>query len=116
MKTLLTALPLFLILAVLAAAIIFLPDTNFDIRPRAGQTDIFTPEVPRVLLEPTITPILAPAIGCSGLYEPVCGVDNVTYENTCEASASGVNIAYRTQCVVLRTSPTPTPYTLPEAQ
>lgn len=120
MKTLLTALPLLLIVAALIAAIAFLPQTNLDIRPRAGEGDIFTPQIPRVLVEPTLSPTLdstlPTTIGCSGLYEPVCGSDNVTYNNACEASASGVMVSYRTACVVLRATPTPTPYRLPEVQ
>ena len=40
-----------------------------------------------------------PASNCVLLYDPVCGCDGETYNNTCEArSRHGVNIAHRGRC------------------
>ncbi len=35
---------------------------------------------------------------CPDVYAPVCGVDGVTYPNSCEAKCKGVNIAYEGKC------------------
>ena len=32
------------------------------------------------------------SVVCIGLYEPVCGCNNVTYSNYCYAGASGISI------------------------
>lgn len=101
--TLLSALPIVLILGVLAAAIIFFPESK-DIRPRASDPAIFN--------QPTSnTPQIIPqeAIGCTDLYQPVCGIDEVTYDSACDASSMGIEIAYSTACVTTQTTPTNDP-------
>ena len=35
---------------------------------------------------------------CPAVYEPVCGVDDVTYGNACKAECEGVRIAYEGEC------------------
>jgi len=35
---------------------------------------------------------------CFKIYDPVCGCNNVTYENDCYAFGSGINIAYSGEC------------------
>jgi len=35
---------------------------------------------------------------CSNYYEPVCGADNVTYDNECFIEKVGIDIKYRAEC------------------
>jgi hypothetical protein len=35
---------------------------------------------------------------CTDVYSPVCGVDNITYNNSCYARSAGVTVAYQGVC------------------
>jgi hypothetical protein len=35
---------------------------------------------------------------CPGIYSPVCGCDNKTYGNECEAHSAGLSVQYKGQC------------------
>lgn len=35
---------------------------------------------------------------CSNYYEPVCGVDNITYDNECFIEKVGIDIKYKAEC------------------
>lgn len=41
--------------------------------------------------------VLAACI-CPLIYKPVCGVNNVTYSNECEAACAKVEVAYQGEC------------------
>ncbi len=37
-------------------------------------------------------------IGCIQVYQPVCGSDQQTYSNSCEAQRRGVSVAHQGRC------------------
>lgn len=92
--TIISALPLVIILTALSAVIIFAPQ-NQDIRNRAAQN---VPGVTTPTPTPTITPTPTPETACSSLYDPVCGSDQVTYENACQAQQAGVAVISNAPC------------------
>ena len=47
----------------------------------------------------TINPDKSPVIVCTAVYNPVCGVNGVTYSNDCYANAAGVEINYVGECI-----------------
>ena len=54
-------------------------------------------------------------IMCPAVYDPVCGVDGVTYSNSCKANVAGVEIDYYRACGTEEPTvvPTPTPTATP---
>ena len=107
-ETLLATIPILLIVIGLFAAMVLFPknNTNTDIRGRASEP---TPSV-------AINKIDKPAsieIVCSQLYSPVCGSDQVTYHNECEAQLEGVSIAHQGKCKPVSPDKARTPLVLP---
>lgn len=40
-----------------------------------------------------------PPVACPAIWAPVCGIDEVTYGNRCQADAAGVAVAYDGECL-----------------
>ncbi|OGD82946.1 hypothetical protein A2572_03700 [Candidatus Collierbacteria bacterium RIFOXYD1_FULL_40_9] len=91
-STLKSLFPMLVILIVLVAGIILLPQMTADPRSRASEPkpSISPSQPPR----PTFPPMNTserPEIICSDLYSPVCDTTtNITYPNPCEAQKVGV--------------------------
>lgn len=110
-ETLLTALPILLILLALVGAIIFIPEGSvLDIRGRASRP---TP-TPTIVRVPTATPTTRPPeTACSDLYKPVCSTaTNRTYANECEAAKEGALPVRQGECTAAPTRLV-TPVTFP---
>ena len=87
------ALPILIVIIGLAAAIILFQTSGGEIRSRAGE--------PRPVITPAaVAPISpqTPEIVCSEIYEPVCGIDNRTYINECEAGLADVTTFTLGEC------------------
>ncbi len=41
---------------------------------------------------------IGPGLACDESYFPVCGMDGVTYDNTCKAVRAGTTVAHRGAC------------------
>jgi hypothetical protein len=44
-------------------------------------------------------PVINPEMPCLDIFDPVCGVDGKTYDNSCEALRECVEIEYKGECV-----------------
>ncbi len=42
--------------------------------------------------------IITPTANCDDSYFPVCGFDDVTYDNACKAVTAGTKVAHRGAC------------------
>lgn len=95
-QTLLATLPIVFVLLGLIGALIFMPKENLDNRGRASE---ITP-TPSIVALPTASPtkVVVPEIACTDLYMPVCGSNNVTYSNSCEANRAGVVASSQGAC------------------
>ena len=76
------ALPIIITLLGLVAGIVLLQTRGGEIRSRAAQ--------PRPTIVPVTIAPLKPEVACSSLYGPVCGSNNQTYLNACEAGQAGI--------------------------
>lgn len=96
-QTLLAILPIvFILLALIAGILVFGQGGIFELRGRAAPTRV----VPALV---TLAPTSVPEYGCSELYDPVCGVNGITYGSRCEAGAANITAAYQGECVSLPT-------------
>ncbi|KKT46333.1 MAG: protein of unknown function with transmembrane region [Candidatus Collierbacteria bacterium GW2011_GWC1_45_47] len=82
------ALPILIVLLGLAAALVIFQTRGGEIRTRADQP------------APVVTPVVLqrPEVVCSEIYEPVCGRDNITYINSCEAGLAGMFVYITGEC------------------
>jgi len=87
------SLPLLLILFTLITATIFLSNNKVDTSSRAD-TPLYTPTPAYEIA----TPPQIPEIACVNLYDPVCGSDDKTYSNECQAQIAGISIASTGEC------------------
>lgn len=103
-QTLLATLPILFVLLGLVGALIFFPKQNLDNRSRASEVK---PTPSTVTLPITVTPkptkTIVPETACTDLYMPVCGNNNVTYSNSCEANKAGVAVSTQGACKPAKT-------------
>ena len=67
--------------------------------------------LPTTTTTTTVAPVTTTEepIICLTLYDPVCGVDGVTYGNSCNAEAAKVEVAYEGECKKPTTTAAPEP-------
>ncbi len=92
-QTLLATLPIvFILLALIGAILVFSRGDIFELRGRAAPVRV----IPSIV---TLAPTPAPEYACSELYDPICGVNGITYGSRCEAGVVNVTVAYQGECV-----------------
>jgi hypothetical protein len=111
-ETLWVILPILLVVGILIASIIILPKTQTETRSKASEPTAVPTKA--VISSPTKIEVV-----CSSLYSPVCGQNDQTYPNECEANQAGVTVFTQGACTPIKTTPSkvvsPTPKTLPVA-
>ncbi|HSV95205.1 MAG TPA: Kazal-type serine protease inhibitor [Spirochaetia bacterium] len=110
-ETLWVILPILLVVGILIASIIILPQTQIENRSKASEPTA----VPTKVVLPTVTPtITGPEVICSSLYSPVCSQNGVTYLSECEANQAGVTVFTKGECPKTKATPTQIPTPTPK--
>lgn len=95
-QTLLAIFPIiFVLLALIAAILVFGKSGIFELRGRAATVKV----VPSIVTLPSPAGKPSPEYACSELYDPVCGVNGLTYGSRCEAGVASITVAYQGECV-----------------
>lgn len=111
-ETLWVVFPMILVIILLIAGIVFLPQTPADVRSRASEPK---PSV----ITPNVKKPQAPEVVCTELYTPVCAtLTHKTYGSPCEADLAGVTsftagACTKSQPSLRDTKPSPTPSSTP---
>lgn len=109
-ETLWVILPVLLVVGLLIASIIILPNTQTETRSKASEPTA----IPTKVTTPTPSVSQRPEVICTSLYSPVCSQAGVTYPNECEANQAGVIAFTQGECkTTTKKIITPTPANLP---
>lgn len=111
-ESLLAVLPIALVVIGLIAGILYYSNISGDNRSRASYPTTIIPSVTLSPKQNSKNLSSGPAIACSQLYSPICGVDGITYPNRCEMDIKSVAVAYTGECQT--TTPKPTATTTPK--
>lgn len=95
-ETLWTVLPIIVVIILLIAGIILLPQAGTDVRSRASE--------PKAIITPIPAKTETPEVVCSDLYDPICGSDGKTYPNVCEANLIGITTYSAGACPIKKTT------------
>jgi len=90
-ETLWVIFPILLVIGVLIASIIILPQTQIQTTSKASQ-----PTPSPITPPPSVSEY--PEVVCSSLYSPVCSQKGITYQSECEANQAGVTSFTKGAC------------------